>query len=146
MNHLFFVPQNVRYISIPKFIKKIENFAVSDCSCLRTVCFDADSELDDLGNSFLDNCLLVKSISIPKNVKDHRFVYDKVSFAEFLSDSFVITFQFFHTKDAIVALPNCRRAFIEYKYDTIVTLFIGPYANVRAEDQSKLFDEIEFVF
>lgn len=46
----------------------------------------------------------------------------------------------------IVAFPNCRRAFIEHKYDTIVTMFILPYANDRAEDQSELFDEIEFNF
>ena len=63
-------------ITIPKSVKKIDRNAFEQSSVLKTVTFEANSQLNEIEESAFKNCPKIESITLPDSleiIKDHVF-------------------------------------------------------------------------
>ena len=60
---------NIKVVSIPDSIKRIENYAFYYCTALTRITFQQGSELISIGESAFYNCYNLKAITIPANIK-----------------------------------------------------------------------------
>ena len=65
-----FYGTNIESVFVSRYIKSILDRAFHNCTCLKNITFDSNSELESLGSSIIASGSLIESINLPLSLRE----------------------------------------------------------------------------
>lgn len=135
---LIFVSREIVKVFVPAFIKKINSCSMSDCTFMRKIEFEENSQLQVIDEGSFSGCNLT-SISFPNELKivekNSFFLCSELKTVEFLSDEIELKYNSFSDCESLllISIPNARLVKICGRIITFESGFLSFFVSSKAD-------------